>query len=119
MIKSESVAESEGITGNETPPVSFYLKQRKIFINLIVMTITWLSASFGYYLLLPLTNSFDNVYRSALSSSVAEISAYLLSGVFAVKFGVKPSMVISFLISTLGGLLILIFGSSDENAITF
>ena len=94
----------------ETPPISFYLKQNKIFINLIIMSVIWLSTSFGYYLILSLINTFDDVYVSGLTSSLSEMIAYVVSGLLYERIGIKLSFIIAFAISTLGGVLILAWG---------
>ena len=79
-------------------------------INLILMSFVWLTTSFGYYLIMMLTNTFDNVYASALVSGVSEIVAYIISGLFYEKIGVKLSLILSFGISFVGGILILAWG---------
>ena len=88
----------------------FYLKQRKILVNLIMMSVVWLATAFGYYLILSLINTFDDVYISGLVSSLTEIVGYILSGLFYERVGVKLSLILSFLISTIGGVLILTWG---------
>ena len=88
----------------------YFLKQRKIFLNLVNLTVVWLATAFGYYLLLTLTNSFDKVYMTGLVSSFSEMIGYILSGLFAERIGVKISLIVSFLISTFGGVLILVWG---------
>lgn len=74
------------------------------------MSVVWLAASFGYYLILSLTNTFTQVYLTALTSSFSEMIAYVVSGLFYMKVGVKLSLILSFAISTFGGLLILFWG---------
>ena len=74
------------------------------------MSLVWFSTSFGYYLILSLINTFDNVYVSAVISSLSELAAYILSGLFYLRIGVKQSMIIAFLISTFGGIVILAWG---------
>ena len=98
------------------PTTSFYLKQPKILTNLVLMCIVWLSTSFGYYLILTLINTFDKVYISALSSSFSEMVAYVISGIFYQKVGVKLSLTLSFVISTIGGILILAWGLKHESS---
>lgn len=88
----------------------YFLKQRKIFVNMLLMSLVWLATSFGYYLILTLINTFDDVYITALTSSVSEMVAYVVSGLFYEKIGVKLSLILSFLISTVGGILILSWG---------
>ena len=76
-------------------------------INLIVMSMVWLTSSFTYYLVLTLTNTFDHVYISGLVGSFSEVVAYIVSGLFYDRIGVKLSLVLSFGISAVGGILIL------------
>lgn len=98
------------------PTTSFYLKQPKIMTNLVLMSIVWLSTSFGYYLILTLVNTFDKVYISAFSSSFSEMAAYVISGIFYQKVGVKLSLTLAFAISAVGGLLILTWGLNHESS---
>ena len=88
-------------------------------MNLILLSVVWLSTAFGYYLVLTLVNSFDKVYITGLTSSFSEIVGYILSGLFAERIGVKLSLVISFLISTAGGLLILVWGLQHQDSPLF
>ena len=76
----------------------------------MLMSLVWLSTAFGYYLILTLVNTFDKVYVTALTSSASEITAYIVSGLFYEKIGVKLSLVLSFAVSTVGGVLILAWG---------
>ena len=57
----------------------FYLRQKKILINLIVMSICWLVSSLNYYLLTFLVNTFENVYTTALFSSCSAFLAYIVA----------------------------------------
>ena len=106
----ENIATDEGFEKNETPPVSYYLKQREIFVNLVMMSIVWLATVFGYYLILSLINTFDKVYVSGLTSSVSEMIGYVVSGLVYERIGVKLTLIISFSISAVGGVLILAWG---------
>ena len=38
--------------------MGFFLKQPKILVNLILMSLVWLTTAFGYYLILSLINTF-------------------------------------------------------------
>ena len=74
------------------------------------MSVVWLATSFGYYLILTLINTFENVTQVALVSSASEMVGYVLSGIFYERIGVKLSLVGSFLVSLAGGVLILTWG---------
>ena len=75
-----------------------------------MMSLIWLATSFGYNLLLTLTNTFSEVYVSSLVSSVSDIAGYVLSGLYAEKIGMELSLKASFISSTVGGLIILAWG---------
>ena len=74
------------------------------------MSLVWLATSFSYYLILTLVNTFDKVYVSAFTSSASEVVAYMVSGLFYERIGVKLSLILSFAVSTFGGVLILAWG---------
>ena len=119
LFESGKVSIDEGFKQGEAPKASYYLKQRKIFVNLCLMSLVWLSTSFGYYLILTLINTFEKVYISALTSSFSEMVAYVLSGMFYERIGVKQSLIISFLVSTIGGILILAWGLQHQDSNLF
>ena len=97
----------------------YYLRQPSILVNLIIMSFVWLATSFCYYLILMLTNTFDDVYLTGVTNGLAEFLAYFISGLVYEKIGVKLSLIISFLISTVGGILILIFGLQRQSSALF
>ena len=83
------------------------------------MSFVWLATAFGYYLILSLINTFDNVYETAIVSSVSEMCAYVIAGAFYEKVGVKLSLIIAFAISTAGGILILSWGLDHQDSDLF
>ena len=87
--------------------------------NLIIMSLVWLSTSFGYYLILSLVNTFSKVYISGLTSSFSEMAAYIISGLFYDRIGVKLSLILAFAMSTVGGVLILAWGLQHEDSVLF
>ena len=66
--------------------------------------------SFCYYLIFMLADTFDDVYVTGITNGAAEIIAFLIVWLFFEKVGVKLSLVLSFSISSFGGVLILAFG---------
>ena len=92
------------------PTISFFLKQRRIVTNLVLMSIIWLTSSFGYYLIATLNNMFPNPIETTMTSAFAEMMAYLVSGLVYERIGVKLSLILSFGISTIGGIIILAWG---------
>ena len=83
------------------------------------MSLVWLSTSFCCYLIMMLTNTFDDVYVTGMTNGVTEILAYFISGLVYERIGVKLSLIISFLISAVGGVLILVWGLDNEDSAMF
>ena len=80
------------------------------------MSIVWLTVGLNYYMLFFLTNKFSQVYLVAIVSSIAELLGYCSSGLFFDKLGTKWTMVASFGISFIAGILMVLTVSSDENS---
>ena len=97
----------------------YYLKQPKILVNLIIMSMVWLASSFSYFLIFALINTFSQIYITGLTSSASEVLAYIAAIFLQKKFGVKHSLIISFGVSTLGGILILSWGLSNQDSTLF
>ena len=76
MIKNKVGKENDK---DNLQPMSFYLKQRKIITNLVIMTLVWLTSAFCYYLVLSLINTFEKIYAAGIISSVSELIAYIVS----------------------------------------
>jgi len=104
---------------SEAPPASYYLKQKTIALNLVMMSTIWLATSFGFFLILSLINTFEKVYLSALTSSFSEVCGYTISGLVYEKIGIKQSFLIAFAISAFGGILILTWGLQNQSSTGF
>ena len=74
------------------------------------MIIGWAVCSFNFYLVMYLANTFEQVYVTALFLSFADIVAYVIGGILVKKFGAKFTLTYSFMISTIGGILVLSYG---------
>ena len=83
------------------------------------MSLVWLTSSFGYYLILSLINTFDEIYITGLTSSFSEIISYVVGGYFFEKAGVKLSLIVCFGISTFGGILIMSWGLQHQESFMF
>lgn len=103
----------------ESPPMSYFLKQKTILINLIVMIVIWTVSSFDYYFIGFLVVTFEQVYLSALLSSIADLLAYGFSGSIYQLLGIKLSFIICFGLSSVGGLVILLWGLDHESSMFF
>ena len=105
--------------GVAPPKMCYYLKQRRIFINLIIMTLVWLAMAFGYYLIISLVNTFAKIYETALVSSASEMIAYIVAALIYEKVGVKITLILAFGVSTIGGLLIIAWGLDHQESTLF
>lgn len=76
----------------------------------MIMTFIWLSTAFSFYLLTYLVNTFQQVYQSALLSSMSELVGYATAGIAFHYFGVRGSLVYAFTISFIGGALMMVYG---------
>ena len=83
------------------------------------MSLVWLATSFCYYLILMLADTFKDVYLTGLTNGLAEIIAYFINGFIYDRLGIKPTLMISFSIATIGGLLILIWGLDNQGSPLF
>ena len=94
----------------------YYLKQRTVFINLVVMAYMWCAVSFCYYMVsFQLKYLPGNIYNNGMASSGSELLAYALSGVVYKFLKIRLSFVFSFSVGLFGGLLILFLGKKDES----
>ena len=83
------------------------------------MSMVWLSAAFNHYLISFLLTSFEKVYLSTVTSSLGEMSAYVLGGVIYKKIGLKLSLSVSFAFAAFGGLLLLFYGLQHQDSAMF
>lgn len=97
----------------------YYLRQNTILVNLSLMSLLLLTANFGYYLLLTLNSSFENIYKSALVASAAQFLGYLIPSILIGTYGVKRCLIISFALSTIGGVAISAWGIYNQHSLWF
>ena len=91
------------------------MSQPDIRINIILMSLCWLTCSFNYYMVGFLLKYFPgSIYVNGSISSLSELAAGLTAGLIYAKFGVKKSLVISFGIASLGGFGILWYKMSTD-----
>jgi Na+/melibiose symporter-like transporter len=79
------------------------------------MTMVWISASFCYYLIsYQLKFISGSVYWNTIVSSSSEIVAYLISGVLMKLLGLKKVMIMSYSISLLGMLSLVLVPTENQ-----
>lgn len=104
---------TEVSSSKEEKPVTF-CSNKALLANLMLMTVFWTVSSFNYYIMtFYLKYIPGSVYLNTSLSCIAEIIAYLCSGLVMGFFGVKLSFIISFILAAAGGIFLVIFFSAD------
>ena len=99
----------------DTISTRFFMSQPDIRLNIILMSLCWLTTSFNYYMVGFLLKYFPgSIYVNGSISALSEVAATLSAGLIYAKFGVRKAFVISFGISALGGFGILWYESSTD-----
>jgi len=88
----------------------FYLRQKKMLSNLLIMMFIWLTSSLDYYMIGFLVNTFEDIYLSAMASGISDFLAYGLSAIIYPRLKARMSFFIYFSSSVLGGAIILGYG---------
>ena len=87
-----------------------FIAVRTYLINLIIMTVIWIVSSFDYYMISFEMKYFQgNMFMNSILSSFSEAVAYLLSGILFSKIGLKPSLLVSWIIAIVGGVSLIFF----------
>ena len=97
----------------------FYLRQKRILANLLIMTVIWLTSSLDFYMINFLVNTFEEVYLCALASSIADFLAESLSAVIYPRLKARMSYFSYFTSSTIGGIIILAYGLHHQDNWSF
>ena len=74
------------------------------------MAMVTLIVKCNFYLVQYMTNTFEDVFKAAVFSSVSEFIAQAGGGYMYERIGVKTSMSVSLMVSSVGGLLIVLIG---------
>ncbi len=90
----------------------FYLRQRTVQVNLVVMAYMWMCCSFAYYMIIFYLKYLPgDIYNNSLSSSGTDLIASICGGAMYSKLGIKKSFTLLWGISTVGGLIIIFLGA--------
>ena len=76
----------------------------------------WLSAAFGYYLVLSLINTFEDVYITGMTSCASEIISMAIAGFLYQRIDVRKGFFVSFVSSMIGGILIIVWGLDNQDS---
>ena len=100
--------------GVEAPPVLTFLKNKKILRNLFIMTLVWMITHYNLILMNFLLATFDDIWRTAIFSNVSDIIGYIFAGSVVYKFGIKTTLFISFVLTSLGSIGVLVVGLENQ-----
>ena len=87
-----------------------FLKIKRIWVNLLIMTFVWMVTHFNLFLVHFLISTFERIWLTAIFANISDLIGYIFAGSLIYKFGIKVSLCSSFILTALGGLAILIFG---------
>jgi len=89
-------------------------------MNIVIMSFIWMSTSFNFYLINFQLKYFPgNIYVNSVVFSTCSIVAYVVSNPLYKFMGLKISFILSFLISSIGGFLIVLWGLNTDVAWVF
>lgn len=100
-------------------PLSELLGDKRHLYNLIAMCAVWTSGSFGYNLIGFQTKYIQgNFYINNISSACSEMLSYLIVGLMFHNLGLKTTIYISTIISTLGMVCLALATTSNQALIS-
>ena len=117
LLFNNGVQSIQGLEMLQKPPedelpkesIRFFLKQKTIITNLLVMTYMWASCSFTYYMIAIYVKYIPgSIYLNMFGSGIAEVLANVVAGIMFTKFGIKKSFAILFALSIFGATCILL-----------
>lgn len=97
----------------------YYLRQKRLTINLLIMMVVWLVSSVDFYMINYLVNTFDEVYLCALAVSFSDFLAEALSAVIYPRLRARWSYFSYFSFSTVGGAIVLAYGLEHQDNWSF
>lgn len=83
------------------------------------MMFIWMSAILNVYMVSFLVNTFQNEYASAIGSSCADVLSMIIAGFMFAYFDLKKNYIGIFAESTLGGILVWVWGLNFQNSWLF
>lgn len=96
------------------------IKIRRHFINLIVLILIWMGASFNLYLLHYNTKKLPgNFFFNSMISSLTDLPVTLLGGFIYYFLGPRWSFTLTFTLALSGGLCILFLSDSHPDLVAY
>ena len=107
-----------GDAGKVDGSIKNLIKDRTMFVNLVVLLFLWVASAFDYYLInFQLKYIEGDIYVNTVVSSVSEVTAYIVSGALYDKIGPKVSFVASFVIGIIGSLFYITLSTSYKSMV--
>ena len=89
------------------PKLADFIKKKEVWVNLVVMSLVWLTSSFNNYLVLFQLQFFPgDVFVNTTASATSDILAFATGGFIFIYIGLKLTLNLSFLIAIIGGVAI-------------
>ena len=85
----------------------------------MLMVVIWAAASFNFYLLIFIANTFEQGYVTGLFIAIADVVSYAISGLLVEKTSTKRTIFVSYSIATIGGIIILVYGLKHQESAMF
>ena len=105
--------------GVDAPPISTFLKNKTILRNLLIMTLVWMVTHYNLILMNFLLATFDDIWRTAIFSNVSDIIGYIFAGSVVYRFGIKTTLLLSFVLTSLGAIGVLVVGLENQECALF
>ena len=101
---------SQDVNNERNPSIYYYLKQRTIMINLILMTIAWVVVAFNYYLATFMVKHIPGDFNiNSLVMFSTDVPANLIVGWLGQKLPPRLTFTLCFGLQVVAGLSILLF----------
>ena len=95
-----------------------FIRQRKIFVNLIVLSVVWATTTLNYFMVQYILNQFKDEYKASLMSATSDIIGFILGGLIFYKTGPKYLFIASNALACVGGIVLLVYGLHHEGGWT-
>ena len=114
IIKGASYIEKQAMDGS----LKDLIKNRKLFVNLLVFTGLWIVTGFNWYLVyFQLSSMSGDFFINVMITASSDILAYSISGFLIDALGIRICYLSSFAIAITGGVLYLVFRVSNPSLI--
>ena len=114
LIEAQDLMNKDSLDSAKAKTPTGFCQDKALLVNLILMTVFWSAGSFNYYIItFYLKYIPGNVYVNTSLSCIAEVLAYIGSGLLMNVFGVKLSYICAFILAAAGGILLVIFFNAE------